>query len=70
MILGVILRWYAIHTLGGYFTRYVAIHPDQQVVQVGAYRYIRHPAYSGTLLTMLGLGLVMTNWASLVAILI
>ncbi len=69
MLLGVALRWYAIWTLGGYFTRDVAVSADQQVVQNGPYRFIRHPAYSGTLLTMLGVGLAMTNWASLVALL-
>jgi protein-S-isoprenylcysteine O-methyltransferase Ste14 len=43
---------------------------DQPVVQRGPYRLIRHPAYSGTFLTMLGVGLAMTNWASLVALLL
>ena len=68
MLLGTTFRWYAIRVLGEYFTREVAVHPGQQVVQTGPYRYIRHPAYSRTLLTMLGLGLTMTNWASLLAI--
>jgi protein-S-isoprenylcysteine O-methyltransferase Ste14 len=67
--LGVALRWCAIRTLGRYFTRDVAVSTDQQVVQSGPYRLIRHPAYSGTFLTMLGVGLAMTNWASLVALL-
>ena len=70
MLLGVALRWYAIWTLGRYFTRDVAVSPDQKVVQNGPYRYIRHPAYSGTFLTMVGIGLAMTNWASLLALLI
>ena len=70
MLLGVALRWYAIWTLGDYFTRKVTVSADQEVVQNGPYRYIRHPAYSGTFLTMLGLGLVMTNWASLVVLLV
>ncbi len=70
ILLGVALRWYAIWTLGRYFTRDVAVSADQKVVQNGPYRYIRHPAYSGTFLTMLGVGLAMTNWASLVALLI
>ena len=70
MLLGVALRWYAIWTLGRYFTRDVAVSGDQQVVQRGPYRAIRHPAYSGTLLTMLGVGLAMTNWASLASLLI
>jgi protein-S-isoprenylcysteine O-methyltransferase Ste14 len=70
LLLGVTLRWYAIWTLGRYFTRDVAVSPDQQIVQTGPYRSIRHPAYSGTFLTMLGVGLAMTNWASLVALLV
>jgi protein-S-isoprenylcysteine O-methyltransferase Ste14 len=70
IILGVGLRWYAIHTLGRFFTRDVAVSEGQPVVQSGPYRLIRHPAYSGTFLTMLGVGLAMTNWASLVALLV
>ena len=70
ILLGVALRWYAIWTLGRYFTRDVAVSVDQQVVQQGPYRLIRHPAYSGTFLTMLGVGLAMTNWASLISLLI
>ncbi len=69
ILLGVALRWYAIRVLGRFFTRDVAVSPDQQVVQRGPYRLIRHPAYSGTFLTMLGVGLAMTNWASLICLL-
>lgn len=69
ILLGTALRWYAIWTLGSYFTRDVAVSADQKVVQSGPYRYIRHPAYSGTFTTMLGLGLALTNWASLIALL-
>ncbi len=70
ILLGVALRWYAIWTLGRYFTRDVAVSVDQQVVQRGPYRLIRHPAYSGTFLTMLGVGLAVTNWASLISLLV
>jgi protein-S-isoprenylcysteine O-methyltransferase Ste14 len=70
MVLGIILRQYAIRVLGRYFTREVATRAGQPVVQNGPYKFIRHPAYSGTLLTMLGIGLAMTNWASLVAIVV
>jgi len=69
ILLGVALRWYAIWTLGRYFTRDVAVSAGQQVVEIGPYRTIRHPAYSGTFLTMLGVGLAVTNWASLLALL-
>jgi protein-S-isoprenylcysteine O-methyltransferase Ste14 len=70
ILLGVALRWYAIRTLGRFFTRDVAVSQDQQVVQSGPYRLIRHPAYSGTFLTMLGVGLALANWAGLVALLV
>ncbi|HLH60957.1 MAG TPA: isoprenylcysteine carboxylmethyltransferase family protein [Ktedonobacteraceae bacterium] len=70
MVLGVILRHYAIRTLGQYFTREVATRPDQAVVQRGPYKFIRHPAYSGTLLTVLGIGLATANWVSLASIML
>ncbi|MCL4561605.1 MAG: isoprenylcysteine carboxylmethyltransferase family protein [Chloroflexi bacterium] len=70
ILLGVALRWYAIRVLGSLFTRDVAVSASQLVVQRGPYRLIRHPAYSGTLLTMLGLGLATSNWASLISLLI
>jgi protein-S-isoprenylcysteine O-methyltransferase Ste14 len=70
ILMGVALRWYAIRVLGEYFTRDVAVSSDQLVVQNGPYRLIRHPAYTGTFLTMFGVGLVMTNWASLITLLL
>lgn len=66
---GMILNAYAIRELGRYFTVQVAVRPDQEVVQTGPYRYLRHPAYSGQLVSFLGVGLVFTNWASVAAIL-
>jgi protein-S-isoprenylcysteine O-methyltransferase Ste14 len=69
ILLGGGLRWWAILTLGRYFTFDVAVRSTQKVVQTGPYRLIRHPAYSGTLLSLLGIGLALANWASLAAIL-
>lgn len=65
MLAGVALRWYAISVLGRFFTRAVAIWSEQTVVAHGPYRYIRHPSYTGSIMTMLGMGLVLTNWLSL-----
>ncbi len=70
ILLGVGLRWWAILTLGRYFTRDVAVSADQAIVERGPYRLVRHPAYSGTFLTMLGVGLALANWAGLVALLL
>jgi len=66
---GVALRSWAVRTLGRYFLPVVAVRADQQVVRHGPYRLIRHPTYSGALLTLLGLGLTLTNWAALITLL-
>src|SRR6185312_7283182 len=68
MLSGLAFRWYSIRVLGKFFTRDVATRPGQYVVDTGPYRRIRHPSYSGSLLMLLGTGLAMTNWASLLAI--
>ncbi len=67
-ILGVVLRWYAILHLGRFFTVNVAIHSDHQVVDSGPYRFIRHPSYTGGLLTAVGFSMTLNNWASFVII--
>jgi protein-S-isoprenylcysteine O-methyltransferase Ste14 len=67
MLLGVALRWYSVSVLGKYFTFDVAIQSGQVLVEVGPYRYIRHPSYSGALLSLHGFGLSLGNWAGLAA---
>ncbi|HEY7021685.1 MAG TPA: isoprenylcysteine carboxylmethyltransferase family protein [Ktedonobacterales bacterium] len=62
---GIAFRLYAIHTLGAYFTTAVAIAPQQTVISAGPYQLIRHPAYTGFLITLFGYGLCLTNWLSL-----
>ncbi len=70
ILLGVAFRWYAIRTLGAYFTRDVAVAAHQPVLQSGPYRLIRHPSYTGTFITMLGVGVATSNWLSLLSLLI
>jgi protein-S-isoprenylcysteine O-methyltransferase Ste14 len=67
MLLGVTLRWYSAAILGKYFTFDVAIQSGQILIEAGPYRYIRHPSYSGALLTLLGFGLALGNWVGLAA---
>src|SRR5437868_6297963 len=65
---GIALRLYAIHVLGTSFTTEVAIAPEQTVIETGPYRLIRHPSYTGFLITLLGFGLSVTNWLSLLVL--
>jgi len=65
MLIGIAIRWSAIYTLGKYFTGKVSIQPDHQIVRRGLYKYVRHPAYAGSLLAHAGLGLSFSNWLTL-----
>jgi protein-S-isoprenylcysteine O-methyltransferase Ste14 len=65
LVLGISIRFSAIHTLGKYFTGTVLIKDDHRLIRSGLYGYLRHPAYTGALLAHLGLGLSFSNWISL-----
>ena len=54
---GVALRVQAIRTLGKLFTFQVGIRPDHRIVREGPYRWIRHPAYAGSVMTLIGVSL-------------
>jgi protein-S-isoprenylcysteine O-methyltransferase Ste14 len=70
MIAGMALRWYAIRVLGTSFTCEVSTRPGQVVVESGPYRRVRHPSYTGGLLTLLGVLVCCDNWASLAALIV
>jgi len=69
MLAGIAFRFYAMSVLGRFFTYDVAVHAGQTVVEAGPYGYIRHPSYTGALITLVGLGLALGNWAGLIALL-
>jgi protein-S-isoprenylcysteine O-methyltransferase Ste14 len=70
MLAGMALRWYSIRVLGASFTCEVSTRPGQVVVESGPYRWVRHPSYSGGLLTLLGVLVCCVNWASLPALIL
>ncbi len=64
-LLGSALRQWAVVTLGRFFTQAVMMRSQHHIVSAGPYRLLRHPGYTGTLLTLVGLGLSLENWVSL-----
>jgi protein-S-isoprenylcysteine O-methyltransferase Ste14 len=66
IVLGLIIRQWAIAVLGRFFTLTVKIQSDQLIVRNGPYRLVRHPSYSGLLLTLIGIGLALQTWIGLV----
>jgi protein-S-isoprenylcysteine O-methyltransferase Ste14 len=67
---GSALREWAVLTLGTSFTFDVRVASDQQVVTNGPYRLLRHPSYTGLLLSFAGLGLAFGNWICLLVIVV
>jgi protein-S-isoprenylcysteine O-methyltransferase len=70
ILAGVAVRWTAILTLRRYFTVNVAIQEGHELIDRGIYAVVRHPAYSGSLLSFIGLGFGFENWLSLALVLV
>ena len=70
MFLGVLVRQYAIAIIGRFFSLTVQIAEDHMVVEKGPYRLIRHPSYTGILITFMGLGLAVQSWGAVLVLLL
>lgn len=67
IVAGMAIRAYAIWTLRRFFTVDVTVFDDHRLIRSGPYRYVRHPSYTGALLSFYGLAVGFENlWAALV----
>ena len=69
ILFGVAVRQYAVRTLGNGFDLEVTVDADDEVIDSGPYRWVRHPSYTGSLLSLLGVGIAAGNWLSIVVVL-
>jgi len=67
---GMAFRLWAVLTLGAFFRTSVVVQDGHQLVTAGPYRWLRHPAYTGAIITTTGLGLAFGNWGSLAALML
>jgi protein-S-isoprenylcysteine O-methyltransferase Ste14 len=68
LIAGLAIRATAIFSLGKAFSPNVAIRDNQTIYRGGLYRWLRHPAYTGSLLSFLAVGIDTRNWITLIVI--
>jgi protein-S-isoprenylcysteine O-methyltransferase len=68
--LGLLLRLWSVLTLRHRYTRTLLIQDDHQVERGGPYRFVRHPGYLGSLLTLNGIAAASGSLPILVASLI
>jgi len=69
MLLGVVVRQWAIAVLGRFFSLTVRVAEDHRVVVKGPYRLVRHPSYTGVLITFIGLALAVQSSGALLVLL-
>src|SRR5258708_4278461 len=65
ILTGIAIRATAILTLRRYFTVRVTIQESHELIDRGLYRWIRHPSYTGALISFIGLGFAFGSWLSL-----
>jgi methyltransferase len=53
-----VVKWWAILTLGRFWTFRVIVVPDATLVSRGPYRFLRHPNYVGVIGELVGVGLL------------
>lgn len=70
MVIGILVRQWAIIILGRSFTLAISVQKNQKVVDYGPYRFIRHPSYLGMFLTVIGIGVALRSWGGILVILV
>ena len=69
MLLGIVIRVSAVLTLRKAFTLNVQVTSRQKLITLGLYRKIRHPAYTGSILSLVGVALALRNLLSVITVL-
>lgn len=70
IVVGILVRQWAIIVLGRFFTFTVSVQKNQKVIDHGPYRYIRHPSYLGLFLIVIGIGLALHSWGGILILLV
>jgi len=70
LALGILVREWAIFVLGRHFTVRVQVRKKARLVTEGPYRFIRHPSYTGSMASYLGLSLAIGSLAGAILVLV
>jgi len=69
-IFGVVYRFWAIVTLGRYYSHIVRAVESHKIIDSGPYHHIRHPAYAGMILANTGIVLFFLNTVTILIFLL
>ncbi len=68
--IGLAIRVHSILTLKQFFTFTVAKVENHRIIETGLYKFIRHPGYLGQLMIFFGISTSISNWLSVLAMMI
>lgn len=63
---GIALRYWGIQELGHFFSRNVIVESKVDLVSSGPYRILRHPLYTGLLLSTIGIPIYIGTWGGVI----
>ena len=58
---GIILRFLSVKALGKNFKTVVTVQDEHPLIKTGIYRYLRHPSYTGSWMTLTGIAVALGN---------
>lgn len=70
IILGVVIRCTAVLTLKKAFTLHVQTTNDQHLIKTGLYHFVRNPAYTGSIVSLLGVALAYRSIPGAISVII
>jgi protein-S-isoprenylcysteine O-methyltransferase Ste14 len=70
MLVGSLLRNWALISLGKYFSRVVEIESEHRIITGGPYHWLRHPSYTGMILVNVGVLMAIGTWLGALIVLI
>jgi protein-S-isoprenylcysteine O-methyltransferase Ste14 len=65
-LIGVWIRFSSMKLLGRFYSRNVGMQSEHQLIQIGLYKYIRHPGYLGSFLTFLGFAISSSSLSAII----
>ena len=70
VVIGLVIRIHSMLTLKQFFSYSVAIIGNQKIIETGLYKFLRHPGYLGQLIIFIGISISISNWISILAMMI
>ncbi|MCI4334226.1 MAG: isoprenylcysteine carboxylmethyltransferase family protein [Thermoplasmata archaeon] len=70
MLTGIAIRQWSIAVLGRFFSTSLRIVDHHELVEAGPYRWVRHPSYTGIVVSMVGAGLASGAWEAVPLVLV